>query len=42
LEVQFGGPNPGAMAKGKLKVMHQGAKTVDEFILEFKLEVFSA
>jgi hypothetical protein len=26
------------MAKGKLKVMHQGAKMADEFILEFKLE----
>jgi hypothetical protein len=37
LEVQFGDPNPDAMAKGKLEVMHQGAKTADEFILEFKL-----
>jgi Retrotransposon gag protein len=38
LEAQFGNPNPDATAKGKLKVMHQGAKTVDEFILEFKSE----
>jgi hypothetical protein len=38
LEAQFGDPNPDAMAKGKLEVMCQGAKTVDEFILEFKLE----
>jgi Retrotransposon gag protein len=38
LEAQFGDPDPDAMAKGKLKVMHQGMKTVDEFILEFKLE----
>jgi Zinc knuckle len=38
LEAQFGEPNPGAMAKGKLKVMCQGAKMVDEFILEFKSE----
>jgi hypothetical protein len=38
LEAQFGNPNPGATAKGKLEVMHQGVKMVDEFILEFKLE----
>jgi hypothetical protein len=38
LEAQFGNPNPDAMAKGKLKVMHQGAKTADEYILEFKSE----
>jgi Retrotransposon gag protein len=38
LEAQFGDPNPDATAKGKLKVMHQGAKMVDEFILEFKSE----
>jgi hypothetical protein len=38
LEAQFSDPNPDTMAKGKLKVMHEGAKTVDEFILEFKSE----
>jgi hypothetical protein len=38
LEAQFGNPNPDAMAKGKFKVMCQGAKTVDKFILEFKSE----
>jgi Retrotransposon gag protein len=38
LEAQFGDPNPDTMAKGKLKVMHQGGKTASEFILEFKSE----
>jgi hypothetical protein len=38
LEAQFGNPNPDATAKGKLKVMHQGVKIVDKFILEFKSE----
>jgi Retrotransposon gag protein len=38
LEAQFSDPNPDATAKGKLKAMHQGVKTADEFILEFKLE----
>jgi Retrotransposon gag protein len=38
LEAQFSDQNPDAMAKEKLKVMHQGVKTVDEFILKFKWE----
>jgi Retrotransposon gag protein len=38
LEAQFSDPNPDATAKGKLKVMRQGAKMADEFILEFKSE----
>lgn len=38
LEAQFSDPNPDVTAKGKLKVMRRGVKTVDEFILEFKSE----
>jgi hypothetical protein len=38
LEAQFSNPNPDATTKGGLKVMHQGAKMADEFILEFKSE----
>ncbi|KAF8221190.1 hypothetical protein L208DRAFT_1329657 [Tricholoma matsutake] len=38
LEAQFGDPNPKVMANTKLKMMCQGASTVDKLILQFKAE----
>lgn len=42
LETQFGVPNPDATTKGKLKTMHQGSSTADEFILDLKAESLQA
>jgi Retrotransposon gag protein len=38
LEAQFGDPNPKATAVGKLKTMHQGSLSANEFMLQFKAE----